>query len=318
MNKTSILLLGLFVVAAVPTAPGASGINETGTDNNVVQESEPEEVIERSFRSRGTEYLISVNLSNHTVRVKADHFADNQTSVGFALYLNDKQLTNQMWTLSQGQTKKYKKKIINDYYAGDIYRNLTIYTRNEVASIAYNFTVPRKYNGRYLRPTIKKIDFERLNHTAGRLTITVRSDSEYYYPIYYQIWTPGVQADYIEVRPTEGENITRSSIILPIDKGESVEGEIRAHAMLLNKTGPLSTQVEFYGRPGNVQFQRVPFEPLQLERVTEHTYVNESVSENGAFGVSDQAFRRVLGGVGVLLLLIVVVGVLLGRRRRRV
>lgn len=197
-------------------------------------------------------------------------------------------------------------------------RNITLYTHKNVFSFTYNYTVPRKYNGRYLRPTVTGVEFDQVNRTHGRVTVTARSDTKHRYPAYARIWTPDVDAKLLYLHSGAGDNVTTKSLVLPVARGEDFEGEIWIHADGLNETGPLHAKWEFYGRPGNAHLSRVPFEPMELNRISEYTYVNESASDSGRFEMSDREYRRVLGGVGVVLVLIVVVGVLLGRRRRRV
>jgi hypothetical protein len=318
MNNTSILLVALLVVAALSIAPTTIGSGEKDSSITKVEGYKSDKVLERTFQSRGTKYSLSVNTSNNTIRVKAEHFADNQTNAGYAIYLNGKQLTNQRWSLSQGDTKLYQKNLINEYYAGDIVRNITLYTKSEITSINYNFTVPRKHNGRYLRPTVTNVEFEQVNRTHGRVIVTARSDTKYHYPAYARIWTPDVDAKLLYLHSGAGDNVTTKSLVLPVARGEDFEGEIWIHADGLNETGPLHAKWEFYGRPGNAHLSRVPFEPMELNRVSEYTYVNESASDSAALEMSDREYRRALGGIGVVLLLVVVVGVLLGRRRRRV
>ncbi|WP_323677417.1 hypothetical protein [Halorubellus sp. PRR65] len=317
MNKISIILAGVLLVAVMP-APVSLGGEDIHKEAPSTIDSTSGGVIEKSFTKRGTKYVLRVNLSNHTLRVRADHFAENQTNAGYAIYLNGKQLTNQRWVISKGETKQYQTSLFHEYYAGDILRNITLYTKEELVSVTYNFTVPRKHDGRYLRPTVTDVEFEQINRTHGRVIVTARSDTKYRYPAYARIWAPGVDAKILYLHSGAGDNKTTESLIMPVRRGEDFEGEIWVHATGLNETGPLHAKWEFYGRPGNAQFSRVPFEPMRLERVSEYTYVNDSASDSGGFGMNDGDFRRVLGGLGVVLLLVVVVGVLLGRRRREV
>ncbi|WP_227130590.1 hypothetical protein [Halorubellus salinus] len=318
MNKTSILLVGLLVIAAVPTSSVAGGQISPEQELELAQTPSAEGIIERTFRTRGTEYVLRVNVSNHTLRVSAEHFADNKTNAAYAVQLNNNRLISRGWRASEGETSQSQVYLLNKYYAGDVLRNITLYTHEKVFSFTYNFTVPRKHNGRYLRPTVTNVAFEQVNRTHGRVFVTARSDTKHHYPAYARVWTPDVDAKLLYLHSGGGDNKTTESLIVPVAKGEKFEGEIWIHADGLNETGPLHAKWEFYGRPGNAHFNRVPFEPMKLNRVSEYTYVNESASDSGRFEMSDREYRRVLGGIGVVLLLIVVVGVLLGRRRRRV
>lgn len=317
MRKLTILLLGVLLIAALPVGvvgvpaqshPGASSIEQYEVED---------EILERTLRVQGTEYTLRVNTSNHTVRVNARHFGENQTNARYVVTLNEQNVISEEWTAERGETRQSNATLIYQYNALERVRNVTLHTFHGSAEVTYNFTVPRQYKGKYLRPSITDITFERLNRSHGEITVTVRSDSKYYYPRYYQVWTQGVVAEYLNVDREIGQNVTTASMVIPVKKGEPFEGEIRAHSGWLNETGPLHSQWEFYGYPGDAQFSRVPYEPMRLERVTEHTYVNESDAVGGSgAGVSDALFRKALGGAGIVLVLMVVLGVVVGRRSR--
>lgn len=317
MRKLRILLIGVLLVSTIPvTTAEAPGEPRPGT-SSVEHTEREDDVLERTLRVRGTEYVLRVNTSNHTVRVNAVHFGENQSNARYAVTLNGQDIISKGWDASEGATHRSNATLIREYHAMDTARNITLHTFYGSVSVNYNFTVPRQYEGQYLRPTITDIEFERLNRTSGKVTVTVRSDAKLIYPRYYQVWSQGVQAEYLGLRRDKDENVTTASMIIPVAQGEPFDGEIRAHSSLLNETGPLHSQWEFYGRPGAAEFGRVPFEPLALERVSEYTYVNESGSnDGGTWEASDELFRQTLGIVGGVMLAIVVVGVALGRRRR--
>lgn len=315
MRKLTILLVGVLLVTAVPA--GAVGIPaQTHTEVSSIEQHQQEaEILERTLRVEGTEYSLRVNTSNHTVTVNAQHFGENKNNARYLVTLNGQNVISQEWNAERGETRQSNATLIYKYNAMERVRNVTLHTFHGSVGVTYNFTVPRQYEGQYLRPSITDIAFERLNRSHGRLTVTVRSDSTYHYPRYYQVWSQGVRAEYLDVDWEPGKNVTTASMVIPVRQGEPFEGEIKAHSNLLNETGPLHSQWEFFGYPGNAQFTRVPYEPLRLERVTEHTYVNESnAADDEVVGVSDGLFRKALGVAGVVLLVTVVLGVVAGRR----
>lgn len=317
MRELTVLLVGILLVSTVTVAAIGAPAEARFEESSIKQFEQEDDVIERTLRVRGTEYTLRVNTSNHTVRVSAVHFGENRSNARYAVTLNGHDVISEGWNASQGETLQSSASLIRKYHAMESARNITLHTFYGSVSVNYNFTVPRQYEGQYLRPTITDMTFERLNRTSGRLTVTVRSDAKYIYPVYYQVWTETVQAQYLDLRRDKDENVTTGSIVIPVEQGEPFDGEIRAHSSLLNETGPLHSQWKFYGRPGDAQFSRVPFEPMALERVSEYTYVNESrSSDDDVAGVSDALFRQVLGVAGGVLLVVVVVGVALGRRRR--
>lgn len=192
-------------------------------------------------------------------------------------------------------------------------------TYDKRINISYNFTVPRKYEGRYLRPTVTDVEFERVNRSWGRLTVTVRSDAEYYYPTYVMVWTPEVDAKWLFMHREKGENVTRESLLLPVSAGEEFEGELRMHPRWVNRSGPLHTQYEFYGRPGEESLQEVKYEPVESEGFEEYSYENESRQGDSVGPVErtiDGHFRTILGGLAGVAVLVIVVAVVLAQRRR--
>jgi len=317
MNKLSVSLLGLLFLTMTLSTTAIAADNHSPDIQIENESSDSNSTIERTLISRGTQYNLTINTSNHTVRVSAKHFAKNKTAAGYVVDLNGNSVINADWHASQGETHNSNSGLMYKYNAMEKHKNITLSTYGGSIDISYNFTVPRQYNGSYLRPTITNVEINRLNRSYGRVTVTIKSDSIYYYPIYYQIWGDEVKAEYIGVQWEKGENLTTASVVMPVKRGEPFEGEIRAHSGLLNETGPLHSQWEFYGYPGDAEFTRVPYEPMRLDRVSEYTYVNESDSVgDSVVGVSDALFRRALGGAGVVLLVIVVLGVVAGRRRR--
>lgn len=318
MNKISVSLVSILLLSAI--LPTAGGAIPQFSDKEAPQAQRVSEdaLIERTLRTRGTEYVLRVNTSNHTVHVSASHFAENQTYSGYAVSLNGRDIIDKPWKASQGETIQSQSSLIYKYYAGSVRQNITLQTYGSSLQITYNFTVPRKHNGRFLRPTVTDIRFEYLNRTHGRISVTARSDSLYRYPAYARIWTPNTQSKVLYLHVGGDTNETVESVVVPIKRGRSFEGEILLYATRLNESRPLNAKWEFFGRPGNSQLSHVPFEPISRERVSEYTYVNESPAESGGFGVTGDEYRRVLGVVGVVLLLVVVLGVLWGRRQRRV
>jgi hypothetical protein len=317
MNKLRVFLLGIVAITWVLSAPvivaddGNSSIQiENDSDGS-------NSTIERTLISRGTQYNLTINTSNHTVLVNARHFGKNKTAAGYVVALNGNSIISTNWYASHGETHNSNSSLIYEYNALKQVQNITLSTYGGSTRLSYNFTVPRKHEGRYLRPTVTDVSFERINRTSGRVTVTVRSDSQYRYPAYIRVWAPGVKADVLYLHAGADKNVSTDSLIVPVSQDEPFEGELRMHANGLNKQGPISAEWEFYGYPGDAHFTRVPYEPMRLERVTEYTYVNESSSAEGAMaGVSEGLFRRALGTAGVVLALIVVLGVVLGRRRR--
>jgi hypothetical protein len=317
MNKLNISLFGVIVVAVVLSAPAIAADEESPSIQMDNKPDNSNSIIERTLISRGTQYNLTINTSNHTVRVNAKHFSKNKTNAGYVVALNGNRVINTNWYASPGETHNASSNLIYEYDVLEPVKNITLSTYGGSAEISYNFTVPRQYDGRYLQPTVTDVSFERINRTSGRVTVTVRSDSHYRYPAYVRVWAPGVEAEVLYLHAGADQNISVDSLVIPVKQGEPFEGEVWMHANGLNKTGPISARWEFFGYPGDASFNRVPYEPIRLERVSEYTYVNETDSaEDGVADVSDALFRKLLGIAGVVLVVLVVVGVVLGRRRR--
>jgi hypothetical protein len=317
MNKLGVPLIGIIIISISISAP-AIAVDSPGSSMQFETNSyDSKSTIERTLVSRGTQYNLKINTTNHTVQVNARHFSDNKTDAGYVVSLNGNSVINTNWYASHGETHNSTSNLIHEYNALRVIRNITISTYGGSGEISYNFTVPRQYEGRYLRPTVTDISFERINRTAGQVTVTVRSDSQYRYPAYVRVWGREVGSEVLYLHVGAGKNLSRDSLVVPVGQGEPFEGELWMHANGLDQDGPINAKWEFYGYPGDAEFTRVPYEPMQLERVSEYTYVNESNSvDDRVGGVSDGLFRRALGVAGGALLLIVVVGVVLGRRSR--
>lgn len=276
-----------------------------------------EDVIERTVTARGTEYTIRVNTSNHTVQVSAVHFASNKTNAGYIVQMNDKRVIDVLWDATEGEESSAEANLMYQYDAKKEVRNITFSTYHGSANMTYNFTVPRKYEGRYLRPTVTDVDFERINQSWGRMTVTVRSDAEYYYPDYVVVWTPHRDAVWLDLHREKGENVTTDSLLVRVEEGQAFQGELRMHTGNLSKSGPLHTQYEFYGRQGNVSLSEVPYEPVSPFEFDQYSYENKSRSTTSTQAeYSDFPFRTVIGTVGVLLVVGIVVAVVVSRRRR--
>lgn len=302
----------LLVVSQVPH-------HAIGLDSRASNEVQSSDVIERTVRAHGTQYHISVNTSNHTVTISAVHLADNETAAGYSVHLNGNRVLDQPWEASKGDTSRTQAFLMYEYDATKTVRTIMFSTYRKRANLTYNFTVPRKYEGRYLRPTITDVEFERINRTWGRMTVTVRSDAPYYYGAYVVVWTPEIDRKKLYMHRTKGENVTRESFLLPVSAGEPFEGEIRLHPGGINESGPLHTQYEFYGRPGQESLREVEYEPLGLNEIREYSYENESRQRDSPGAVErtlDAHFRTVLAGLAGFAVLVIVVGVVLAQRRR--
>lgn len=307
-----ILLLTICATLLVAQVPLNATLGDSDTTSSVTTDS----VIERTVIAEGTRYNIQVNTSNHTVKVSANHFADNKTSAGYMISLNGFTVFNTFWNASEGETNTTTADLMNHYNAREITRNIRFDTYGGSANITYNYTVPRKHDGRYLRPTLTDVEFERLNRSWGRVTVTVRSDAPYYYGVYGLVWMPDAEVKSLTLHRSKGENVTRGSFLVPVEKGEPFEGEIRFHSGNVNGTGPLNQQYEFYGRPGDASVERVPYEPVAKNRVHEYSYENESRGDSQSNPrVSGEQFRTAVGAVAVLLVVVILVAVVVSSRR---
>jgi len=275
------------------------------------------DVIERTVHAGGTQYDIQVNTSNHTVQVSAVHLADNETSAGYVVQVNDNRVIDVFWEASKGDQNHTEADLMYHYDAGKEVREITFSTYGGSANITYNFTTPRKHEGRYLRPTLTDVSFERINDSWGRVTFTVRSDAQYYYPAYVVVWTPELDAEWVYMDRQKGDNVTRKSLLVPVENGEPFEGEVRMHPRNISETGPLHSQYEFFGRPGNSSFEEVPYEPLRGNKFESHSYESQRVDEEQS-KVSDEQFRVAIGGLAVVLVLVILGAVVVSSGRRRV
>jgi len=314
MNNAATLLVGLLLTQSVilPVA-GHLPVQDTPKTLNETRE----DVVERTLQVRGTEYQLRVNTSNHTVSVFAEHFANNETNARYSVSLNERTVITQGWNATGGETKRSQTSLIYQYDASERVRNITLDTYYGSVSLSYNFTVPRTYEGQYLRPTVTDVAFDRINDSHGQVTVTVRSDSLYRYPAYVRVWAPGVKGKVLYLHVGGDENVSVDSIEVPVEEGEVFEGELRMHSEGLNESGPLHAQWEYYGQPGQEQFEQVPYEPLELEEVEEYSYQNESratESSDGVFGGGQ--YRMLIGVLAGLSFFVVLVGVLVARRRQ--
>ncbi|NHN40080.1 hypothetical protein G9C85_00305 [Halorubellus sp. JP-L1] len=314
MNNAAALLAGLLLAQSLVLPAAAHAPIE---DTSATLKEPKDEVLERTLQVRGTEYQLRVNTSNHTVSVFAEHLAANETNARYAVSLDNQIVINQGWNASEGETSRSQANLIYQYDATERVRNITLSTFYGSTSLSYNFTVPRTYEGRYLRPTVTDVDLNQINESHGRVTVTVRSDSKYYYPVYFQIWAPGVQGKYLQAIRENGENVTTASIIVPVEEGDVFEGELKAHTGWLNESGPLHAQWEYYGHPGQEQFDRVPFEPMDIEKIDDYSYRNESRdAQRPEDSVLSEQYRTIIGGVAAASFVLIVVAVLVAQRRR--
>lgn len=297
------LLFAQFPVDATTESPG------------VERSVQQDEVIERTVNTGGTQYNIEVNTSNHTVQVSAVHLADNETSAGYLVQVNDNRVIDVFWEASEGERNHTQADLMYHYDAGNEVREITFSTYGGITNITYNFTVPRKHEGRYLRPTLTDVNFDRVNGSWGRVTFTVRSDAQYYYPAYVLVWTPNIDRKWVYMHRQKGENVTRKSLLVPVDKGESFEGEIRMHPGNVSETGPLHAQYEFFGHPGNASFREVPYEPLRGDKFEDYSYESQQTNRKQS-RVSNEQFRTAIGGVAVALVVVILVAVAVSSRRR--
>jgi hypothetical protein len=316
MHKRFYLIIVLSIVLS--TVP-ISLVALPGENINTDRGSESADIIKKSVEARGTVYDIRVNKSNHTVTVSAKHIAANRTFAGFGVSIDGQGVFNLDWEPTEGDEITRSSKLMRKYDAMQEEHLLEFYTYGGGVNITYDFVVPRKYHGQYLRPTLTDVDFERINRTHGRMTVTFRSDARLNYPTYFTIWTPNVRAEGLGLIKDLDENVSKASIVLPVPKGEPFEGEIRMYPRHLNGTGPIHTQYEFYGYPGQASLSQVPYEPLSSIEVREtHEYVNESGTETSEPVLSDSEYRTGIAGLASVLVVILVLGVVLSHRRREV
>lgn len=275
------------------------------------------EFLEETVEVRGTIYHISLNKSNHTVTVSAKHIADNRTNSGFTVRIDNQRVIGVGWEPTKGETRTESAELMRHYDAMREEHSLVFSTYGGSANISFEFVVPRRHGGQYLRPTLTDVQFERINDSWGRMTVTFRSDARLNYPTYFRVWTPNVRTKNLDLLKEPGENVSTASILLPVEEGEPFEGEIRMFPRYMNETGPIHTQYEFYGYPGQGSITEVPYEPLSSIEVREsHEYVNDSRTVTDDAVLSDSQYRTGIAGVAVSLIVLLVLSIVLSHRRR--
>lgn len=305
-----VIVLSLLISQGQVLVPGNEG---NSSQNSISTQSEH---LEETVTIRGTNYHVSVYKENHTVKVSATHFASNTTPAGFSVELNGAVVINEGWRSSEGDEITITQDLMPYYKSDQEVQNISFGTYGGSVNLSYNFTVPRKHEGRYLRPTITDVSFDRVNESWGRMTVTLQSDSRYYYHPYVRVWTPDVNAKQVDLFREKGENVSTASILLPVEEGEPIEGELRLYPRHLNGSGPLHTQYEFYGKPGDSSLSEVPYQPLSDREVLDtYEYRNESATKEDSRMVSGAQYRTAIGLVAVALIVVLVGAVLISKRR---
>jgi hypothetical protein len=314
-RKSHLILILSVLIISIPY----SGIATPSSSGSVNSPDEVPVLIEETLEIRGTIYHIEINKRNHTVKVSAEHIADNRTHAGFTVSIDDQRVIGVGWEPNQGDTRTESAELMMQYNAMREEHSLIFSTYGNSTTITYDFIVPRKYKGRYLRPTLTDVQFERISRSKGRMTVTFRSDALLNYPTYFRVWTPNVQARNLELYKKPGQNVSTASIILPVPRGEPFEGEIRMFPARMNETTPIHTQYEFYGYPGQSSLKQVPYEPLSSIEVREsYQYVNESRTETGESVFSHSQYRIGIAGIAATLVVLLMLAIALSHRRREV
>lgn len=311
-NLTFVLMIVLLPMTSPVYAAPMENPNQA-----VDTTSDERDILEKTVNARGTEFLIQIDIEEHTLTVDATHFANNTTSADFSIVLNDFQILKEEWKASAGDKRSVTVDLMPHYQSNIRNQTISFGTYGAFANISYNYTVPRESNGQYLRPTITDVSFERVNQSWGRMTVTLQSDSRFHYPSYVRVWTPNVDAKQVDLFLEKGENVTRASILLPVAEDEPFEGEIRLYPRFLNESGPIHTQYEFYGKPGSASLTEVPYEPLSNRQVRHsYEYRNESVETDDSAVLTEAQYRLGLGAIAVVLMVGILGAVLVSRRRQ--